>query len=114
MSMMNSESAIFLRDPVKYAARHRYRRVLRSPLSIAIDEIVALLPFLDEFRDQLGRILAVGIDNDVSVALKIGETTEQRRLIAEIARMRDQLNAAILRTKLPDELRTSGRWRRCR
>ncbi len=75
----------FPRDPVKYAARHSHRRMFRAPLAITVDEIVAVFPFFDEFRDQLWGILAVNIDNDVSVALQIGETAQQRRLIAEIA-----------------------------
>ena len=66
------------REPVEYTTRHRYRSVFRSPLAIAIDEIVALFPFLDEVGDQLGRILAVGVDNDVGIAFQIGEAGQNR------------------------------------
>ena len=67
--MMNSESAIFRVSAVKYAARHCHRRILRAPLAIAVDEIVAVFPFFHKFRDQLGRVFAVNVDDNVSVAL---------------------------------------------
>ncbi len=68
---------------------------LAAPLD-RIDDHGALAPFLDHRRDQLRRMLQIGVNRDHRVAARSLEAGEQRRLLAKIAREPEPLDAGIL------------------
>jgi hypothetical protein len=64
-----------------------------------VDHVVALAPFRHHVGDQLGRVLEVGVDQHDRVAARGIDAGGQGRLVAEIARQRDDLDARVLRVE---------------
>jgi hypothetical protein len=53
------------------------------------------LPTLDHLRDDLGRILEIGVDHDHRGAASVIDTGAQRHLVAEVAREVDDADAVV-------------------
>ena len=58
-------------------------------LAHGVDDVRALLPLLDHARDQLGRVLQVGVDHRHHIAAGVLQTRCERGLVAEVAREMD-------------------------
>ena len=52
---------------------------------------------VDHLSDQLRRVLQVGVDHHHDVAARVLQAGADRRLVAEVARERDDLHARVLR-----------------
>lgn len=50
-----------------------------------VDHVVALAPVFHQFRDQLGRVLQIGVDHDDRIAPTVIEAGGQSDLLAEVA-----------------------------
>ena len=61
-------------------------RVGASRRPNAINDFVAVAPFVQECRNQLRRILKVRVDDDNRRATRVSEPRRQRRFLSEVAR----------------------------
>ena len=71
-----------------------------SPLALLahhVDDVGAVLPRRDHVRDQLGRVLEVGVEHRDGVAARVLEAGGERRLVAEVAREVDDAQARVAR-----------------
>src|SRR4029450_13272690 len=65
------------------------------PISLPIHDVVSVGPGGEKFRNQLGRILQIRIDDDDGVALGVIEPRRQRDLLAEVAAEIDDRDSGI-------------------
>ena len=68
----------------------------RSVHPHAVDDLEALLPFLDHLRDHLGRILEVGVDDHHEVAARVIDSCAQCDLMTEVPRQVDDPNVVVI------------------
>ena len=69
----------------------RQLRFPRSLLPHTVNDVVAFLPLLHELRDQLRRVLQVGVDDHDGVAARRQHARRNGVLIPEIAAEADEL-----------------------
>ena len=89
-----------LREPAHHAIERRRGRLLEARLAgarsaRAVDDVVTFAPVPHEGRNQLGRILQVGIDDDDRIGVGMVEAGGERELLAEIARQLQRRHARI-------------------
>jgi hypothetical protein len=68
-----------------------------------VHDIGAVAPARDHVRDQLGRVLEVGVDHHHGVAARVLEAGGDRGLVAEVARERDHLDPLVGRGELGEQ-----------
>ncbi len=74
-------------DPVEQMGRACLEPAFALPrLAHGMDHVEALAPLGDQGRDQLGRVLQIGVERDHDIAPRLIQPRRQRRLLAEIAR----------------------------
>src|SRR5690606_15158935 len=102
-----------LRQPREETIKGECRMAAKGALLAAIalhrfDDQITLAPTLEHRRDELRRMLQIGVENDESVGVGTIEPDFQarvdRRFLAEVARERDKVD----RTVLPRELHQYG------
>ena len=69
--------------------------LLRAAATPHQHDIVAFLPGANHVRDELRRILQVGVDDDDRVAVRVVETRAHRHFLAEVARQVDDGDARV-------------------
>ena len=96
-----------LRQPVEQRVEPPRGRELEARLAFTlladgIHDVAAGAPVVEHARDQLGRILEVGVEHHDRVAAGMVETGGQRGLMAEVARQLNQAHAGIVRGELAE------------
>jgi hypothetical protein len=91
-------------DPVVEPPEPAQEHGLVAASRLAVDDVVALLPAADELRDELGRILEVGLDQDRRVAGRVQETEVDRAVRPDVPREAHRLHVRMLRAELLQEL----------
>ena len=81
-------------------------------LAHGVDDVDALAPALEHLRDHLRRVLQVAVEHHDHVAAGVLEPGGQRRLVAEVARERDDLHARVARGGGAPSRRACGPWSR--
>ena len=87
-----------LRQAADHAIERMRGRALEPALAFAlqaraVDVVVAFAPLGDELRDQLRRILAVGIEDQRGAVVDMVQARGQRSFLAEVARQPQQADA---------------------
>ena len=78
-------------QPVEPArGRELEARLALALLAHGVDDVAAGAPVIEHLRDQLGRVLQVGVEHHDGVAAGVVEPGGQRRLVAEVARQVDR------------------------
>jgi uncharacterized protein (DUF934 family) len=95
---------------LKQLVKPRGRRELEGRLAFAllahrVDHVGALAPLGDHVRDQLRRVLQVGVDHRHHVAHSVLQASRQGGLVAEVARQVDHPHAAVARGDLIEQPR---------
>ena len=94
-----------LRQPVEQRVEPARGRELEARLAFAlladgVDDVAAGPPVVEHERDQLGRILEVGVEHHDRVASRMVEAGGQRGLMAEVARQLDHAHARVVGREL--------------
>jgi hypothetical protein len=87
-------------DAVEEPPRQRDVQGLLAAVADAVDDVVPALPAVQEQRDHLRWVLAVGVDEDDGVARGLAHAGDHARLVAVVARQRQQLHARVARAQL--------------
>ena len=86
----------FFEQPVEGVRLQARRQALAGALAAhGIDHVIAFAPFGHHPGDHLGRMLEIGVDGNHRIAGGVGQARGQGRLLAEIAREDQQLDAGI-------------------
>lgn len=72
-------------------------RLAAARAALGVHVVVAFKPAFDQFRDQLRRMLQVGVHEDGAVAARVVDGGRQRDLLAEVARKAQVAHAGVLR-----------------
>ena len=69
-----------------------------------IDDVIAVIePMVDQRLNQRRRVLAIAVHEQHGAAAGVIEAGKQRRLLAEIARQRDELHVEVRGRQLVDD-----------
>ena len=91
-------------DPVKEPGGKSLENVLpRSGSPLGKNNLVALLPFVDQLRDQLRGILQIGIDDNDGVAGGVIDARSSGHLMTKIPAEEDVLDVGVLSGQLGDD-----------
>ena len=91
----------FLHQPVKGVCRGLFKKCLTFPsFTLGVDDIETVLPFRDQIRDQLRRVLQISIDDHHCIAFRLMQTCSHRDLLAEVTTQVQNCNTIIGISKL--------------
>src|SRR6478609_202 len=80
---------------VKHSPSQREQRILLAAPAQADDNVVSLLPKLEKFRYQVGRILQIAVDLNGGIARCVPISSEQRTLEPVVAVETDNLDPVV-------------------
>src|SRR5215471_14686984 len=98
--------------PFEQAIEQRRSASFQEALTLArgplrINDLITFLPALDEFWNELRRVLKVCVDDDDRISVRVIEAGGQRQLLAEVATQIDDCDALVAPPQLEQQTETA-------
>src|SRR5439155_23642586 len=94
-------------DWIEQPEPHAAQPGIGSAGALGQDDLRPIAPLFDKLRDNFRRILEVAVDENDAIAPRVLQSRGHGRLVAEVPRQLDQLDARLIGVELADNLARS-------